>query len=262
MNKYIYAYVAVAAGIIFIFFSGAMINKLDYRDQPKGMLALQRGDVSAAALAFQKGTADGDPEAMFQLALLYQAGKGVPKNPAQAVRLYESASDLNYPPAMMNLAHHYFTGDGVRQNYSKYAVIYQELVSINYKPARLPLALIYADGLGVQQDESKAAKLLLQLASEGDPQGQSMLGLMYLHGRGVAKDRVEALALWESAAAQGDIYAAQNKTMLSAQLTTNEIAAANDRYKKYTKHARNNQDGEESGASQSGRAQQINKVLH
>lgn len=233
MKKISFVYLAVILGVSSILGYRLYIEEWIYPDQPKGMLALQRGDVSAAVLAFQKGAADRDPEAMFQLALLYRDGKGVPKDIGHAVRLYESASDLNYPPAMMNLAYHYSTGDGVGQNYSKAAVIYQKLVFMGYKPARLPLAQIYADGLGGQQDESKAVKLLIPLANEGDPQGQSLLGLMYLFGRGIESDKIEALALWEAAAFQGDIYASQNKEKLLPQLTTNEIASAIARSEKY-----------------------------
>lgn len=60
-----------------------------------------------------------NPQAMYLLGTLYEAGKGVDKNMAEAVSYMQKAADMGYGPAECALADMYYEGRGVDQSYGK-----------------------------------------------------------------------------------------------------------------------------------------------
>ena len=55
----------------------------------------------------------GDPVAQFDLALMYDLGRGVPRDHAQAMQWYRKSADQGYAPAMTNIAILYYNQEGV-----------------------------------------------------------------------------------------------------------------------------------------------------
>jgi TPR repeat protein len=51
----------------------------------------------------QREAQEGDPDAQYELAYLYENGLGVPKNEAKALELYQQAADQGHPAAQDNL---------------------------------------------------------------------------------------------------------------------------------------------------------------
>jgi TPR repeat protein len=105
---------------------------------------------------------------------MYQQGQGVPKDEAEAARLFRKAADRDHPVAMYNLA------------------------------------LLYEEGRGVPKDEAEAVRLYRQAAGLGEPDAINNLGRMYALGKGVPKDRTEALRLFREAAGLGSALAKKN----------------------------------------------------
>ena len=51
----------------------------------------------------QREAQEGDPDAQYNLAYLYENGLGVPKNETKALELYQQAADQGHPAAQNNL---------------------------------------------------------------------------------------------------------------------------------------------------------------
>lgn len=51
----------------------------------------------------QREAQEGDPDAQYELAYLYENGLGVPKNETRALELYQQAADQGHPAAQDNL---------------------------------------------------------------------------------------------------------------------------------------------------------------
>jgi TPR repeat protein len=51
----------------------------------------------------QREAREGDPDAQYELAYLYENGLGVPKDETRALELYQQAADQGHPAAQANL---------------------------------------------------------------------------------------------------------------------------------------------------------------
>jgi TPR repeat protein len=51
----------------------------------------------------QREAREGDPDAQYELAYLYENGLGVPKDEARALELYQQAADQGHPAAQANI---------------------------------------------------------------------------------------------------------------------------------------------------------------
>ena len=51
----------------------------------------------------QREANEGDPDAQYELAYLYENGLGVPKDEAKALELYQQAADQGHPAAQNNI---------------------------------------------------------------------------------------------------------------------------------------------------------------
>jgi TPR repeat protein len=83
-------------------------------------------------------------------------------------------------------------GKGVPQDYAQAAFWYRKAAEQGAGYADTRLGRLYAAGKGVPQDYSTAAELYRMAANQWDPEGQVQLGLLYLVGRGVPNDIVQA----------------------------------------------------------------------
>jgi len=117
---------------------------------------------------------DGKVSAMYEVGRMYERGRGVDINFAEAVNWFEKAS----------------AGGNA--------------------PAKARLGILYFEGRGVSQDHEKAYQLFKEAANENIPSAEYQLGLMYEWGTAVPQDRNEALKWYTKAKAHGD-YRAENK---------------------------------------------------
>ena len=78
-----------------------------------GLAAHKRGDFVAAAQAFRIAADQGNAGAQYNLALLYDYGKGVANDDTQAGAWYRRAASQGHADAQFNLAVMYDMGEGV-----------------------------------------------------------------------------------------------------------------------------------------------------
>ena len=77
-------------------------------------------DYAQAAFWYRKAADQGNAEAQFALALVYETGEeGVAKDSAEAARWLRKAADQGLADAQFGLAAHYMLGNGVPRDYSE-----------------------------------------------------------------------------------------------------------------------------------------------
>ena len=98
----------------------------------------------------------GNIRAMYDVGKLYERGRGVNKDMAQAAEWFQKASDANYAPAQARLGILYFEGRGVTQNYKKAVSLLVAAAKKNIPSAQFQLANMYELGAGVNQNLLKS----------------------------------------------------------------------------------------------------------
>lgn len=85
-------------------------------DTPAGRDAFQRSDFETALKELTPEADKGDPEALYLLARMHQAGFGVPKDLAKAAAYFGKAAERDYADAQYAYAQILMLGEGINQN--------------------------------------------------------------------------------------------------------------------------------------------------
>src|ERR1041384_7608151 len=120
-----------------------------FADFPEGLDAYPSDDYTAALKEWRASADQGEARSQYGLGLLYDLGRGVQVDPAQAAKWYALAAAQNVPDAQSNLG------------------------------------LLYAEGRGVPKDMARADQLWLDADKGGNVEAQFNLGLSYYRGEGV-----------------------------------------------------------------------------
>ena len=97
----------------------------------------------------QQAALAGDPQALFQLAINYEQGRGVAENHQEAFYCYHQAAELGHVTAQLNLGWAYSNGIGVPQDNDKAFYWYQKAARQGHPTAQFDLGFCYINGLGV-----------------------------------------------------------------------------------------------------------------
>jgi len=124
-----------------------------------------------SALATQKKS--GTDAAMYYLADLYYAGKGVPQDYQKAIFWYTKAAEIGFPYAMIQLAKSYEDGKGIKQDYQKAIFWYTEAAKMGLSTAMNRLSIIYSEGKIALKNERKS------LLWKNNANEQAVIDLMY-----------------------------------------------------------------------------------
>lgn len=131
-------------------------------------VAFQKKDYAAALDGFQTLAAQGNPNAMNNLGLMYANGLGVPRDDAVAVKWYGRAAGIGHIDAINNLGGMYEMGHGVPQNYAAAAEKYALAAKYGLSDAQYNLAALYESGNGVPNDALQAYIWYSLSAAQGD----------------------------------------------------------------------------------------------
>ena len=88
----------------------------------------------------------GVAEAQYKLGVMYDIGKGVPKDDAKAVEWYEKAAAQGHAEAQYNLGLIYYGGDGVPKDAAKALMWLQKAAAQGNVNAQNFLRLLYEEG--------------------------------------------------------------------------------------------------------------------
>jgi TPR repeat protein len=111
----------------------------------------------------------GNAEAQFNLGLLYDRGRGLPKDKQEAVRWYRRSAMQGDPFAQNALGDNYWEGTGVPKDDSEAIWWWQLAADKGFAPAQHNLGKILAGGAQrVPADKPRAYMWLMLSAAQGD----------------------------------------------------------------------------------------------
>jgi len=131
-----------------------------------------------------------------------------------------------YAPAQSNLDVIYDRGRGVPRNDAKAVQWYRKSAEQGDAEAQFNLGVMYDKGRGVPQDDAKAVKWYRRSAKQGFAPAQYNLGFMYVEGQSVSQDHVRAYMWFDLAGAFGDKNARKGRALAAVEMTSAQIAEA------------------------------------
>jgi TPR repeat protein len=252
----------VTAGCFFVLFSVTGFAHGDKAHLKTGLIALENGDYEEAAGQFSDAYGEGDVDGAFYLGRMLELGMGGPSDPDAAIALYAAGSAKGSAMAKNRLGVLHIQGQGVLQDYEQGAKLVCEAAEQGDMNGAYNCASLYLEGKGVEKDEAEAIKwfgvasdlghlgaknqlanalvdgkyvekdldqaveLFQQTAAKGNPVGLFSLGQAFAAGIGVDQDLVKAHAYFNLAAALKHPQGAQARDALQAEMTPEQIKAA------------------------------------
>jgi len=139
---------------------------------------------------------EGDGESQARLGFAYATGRGVDRDPTQALIWYEKAAESGHVAAQYNVADMCLA----RRDYDAALSWFSKAAASGDPDASFNIALLHQRGLGVARDDAEALRWFVLAAEAGSARAMYDVGLAYLQGRGVDSDP-EAARTWMARAA-------------------------------------------------------------
>lgn len=145
-----------------------------------------------------------DPEAMYQLARLYETGyDSIAADSVRSMQLYKKAADAGYPKAQNYYGFLLYQGRGVERDRAKGLHLMEQAAMAGDPTAANNLGFLMLDTEGIEPNYENAAFWLRRAADSGMPQAQSSLADLYREGKGVPVDTLRAVELYDKAISKG-----------------------------------------------------------
>ena len=147
----------------------------------------------------------GDVAAQLDLALCYNTGSGIEKNPVEAHKWFLKAAEQGNGRALNAVGMDYEWGTGgVEKDIVEAVKWYRKSAEQGSDRGQNNLGRCYQYGNGVEKDLTEAVKWYRKSAEQGSGHGQYNLGVCYRFGKGVEKDLTEAVKWYRKSAEQGN----------------------------------------------------------
>ncbi len=160
----------------------------------------------------------GVASAQYTLAMIYQKGEAVVRNPEQALHWYTRAAEQGLVAAQYALAVLYHAGEIVGRDAKQAIDWYTRAAEAGDLKAQHSLGLIYEQGLLVEQNYPQAVRWYILAAEKGVSGDQFALGEIYRHGHeGVPKNGALAQQWYRLAAQQKHGEALYQLGLLSSE---------------------------------------------
>ncbi len=175
----------------------------------RAMFALGRAHAAAgqsqeAVAAFRKAADKGSTAAMVELGVMLANGNGVPKDEAQARKLFDRAAQAGDPRAVANLmALGQKSGAAEASDPAKARAILQTAAERNSAEAQYQLGLMNEQGIGGPKDEAAARAMFERAAAQNHPDALERAGVYAERGLGGPQNKDAAKAYYEKAAGLG-----------------------------------------------------------
>ncbi len=153
--------------------------------------AYEHGDYETEFQEYEALAEQGDVLARYNLGVMYDIGKGVPKDFAESLNWYKMAAKQR-----------------------------------EYARAQFYVGWFYYNGWSVPENYAEAFKWFKKAAEQGYALAQRILGEMYLEGEGVPRDYTMSYMWLNLAADQGNEGAITYRSLLENEMTTEQIAEA------------------------------------
>ncbi len=224
-----------------------VVTHVSERDIARCLTKFKEGDYPRAFKYCYKAREISNPEIKYNLAQMYETGRGVPPklfdtatNRKAALKYYEEAAAGKLLKAQIKLGNDYMTGSAIAPQNDDLAVKWlrnaarnshedstEKLVSLLLKQKKIPeavewlkelaaghnadaayqLAVIFSDGQDAKPDYDLSFRYCKQAARAGHPEAEHLLALMYESGLGVSQDYSQGFIFENRASAHGSVEA-------------------------------------------------------
>jgi hypothetical protein len=161
-------------------------------------------DAEKAASWYSLAAEGGNAQAAMRYGLMLLNGLGVEQDEKKAGDMFEVAAKADIAEAIYNLAGLYRTGEGRPYDPDKAFELLKQAAELDDMDARFQLAQFYLDGPADIRDEGRAAFWMGRAARQGHVGAQVRYAILRFNGRGVAPDEAEAADWFERAARAGN----------------------------------------------------------
>jgi TPR repeat protein len=168
-----------------------------------GLDALRHNDYARAVKELRPLADKGNAEAQYRVGLMYEFGKGYPRDMAKGIAWLARAGNQGHTGAQQELGVIYNEGDGVARDDAKAVAWFRKAAERGNPTAQYNLGLMIAKGTGAPQSDAGAIAWWRKSAAQGLAIAQFKLGVAYENGQGVAKDPALAYANYAIAARNG-----------------------------------------------------------
>ena len=170
----------------------------------------------------------GDGAAAYDLGMRAAEGRGMTRDPALAVKVFEQIAASGFAPAQYKLGSLYEKGVGVTRDLAQAKLWYGRAAELGNARAMHNLAVIYAENpaAGGKPDFATASLWFKRAAEFGVRDSQYNLAVLYARGMGVQQDLGQSLLWFSAAAAQGDEDAAKKRDDVASKLDAKALSAA------------------------------------
>jgi len=166
--------------------------------------AYHKKDYSQALEQFMVLAKEENPQAQYNVGLIYANGLGITADIEEASKWYEHSARQGYGVAQFNLAILYDSKEDITGDYAKKAKFwYEQAVHSGVNQAYNNLGTLYLKGKGLEKNEVKALILFEKGVSLEDPASAVNTALLYTWGTSTTHDKLKAKALFEKAISQG-----------------------------------------------------------
>lgn len=151
--------------------------------------------------AYEKAASAGNPQGIFNLALMHEYGKNRPVDYQNAIQLYKNLNALEYPQVLTQLGGIYGRYASSNQVAAQESLqYYQKAAELGDRRALYHLGRCYQDGLGVAKNPATAAQYYEKAAAKGDEKANFALAELYQQGAGIPLDLQKANTLYSQLA--------------------------------------------------------------
>ncbi|MBZ6078611.1 SEL1-like repeat protein [Microvirga puerhi] len=183
--------------------------------------------------ALRQAALAGDGTAVYEIALRALEGRGLPRDPTLALRLFERAAQAGLVPAQERLAIMYDKAIGTPRDVKLASAWYERAAQGGNVRAMHNLATLLAAGISGKPDYATALQWYTEAAQAGVRDSQFNIGVLYARGVGARKDPAKAFQWFALAAAQGDAEAAKKRDEMASRLSPADLATAKTMVEKW-----------------------------
>lgn len=148
----------------------------------------------------------GDPESLYNLARLYEIGRGVKKDHSAALRFYSRAAQKGCYKAYGKIGYFYENGMVVEASFEEAEKNYLLAFRNGHDLSGYMLARLYESNKFHRQDYDKAMAIYSGLGAKGYADAIFRVAMMYEYGRGVNRNLLIAQGYYQEAIAKGDLW--------------------------------------------------------
>lgn len=163
---------------------------------------------------------DGYAHAQNLVGYAFDLGLAPRRDTKKALYWYRKAAKGGSVDALYNLALHYVHGDGIPTDPRKAFALYERAARKGHVLSCCNLGTMYAEGEGIKTNPALAVKWWRKAARKGDAMAQYNLGSAYVNGEGVRPNKRFGTVWLKKAAKKGHKKAARELISLRTALAS------------------------------------------